>query len=127
MKYLIVGLCLLFSTNGYAVELTRFSLGYERVLYGGKDATIYPSKVKERLNVKFNIGHGILFNDNKIHATTDNKQFRLVGLESKFGVKIDSVRIYFKHHSQHLLDSRHPYLTGYPVEDTLGIEWILLD
>jgi len=62
---------------------------------------------------------------NRIHGAMGEYQFRTVGWQFEVGAGIGPVEIFFKHHSQHMLDSTHPW-SRFPVEDSAGFRLNLL-
>jgi hypothetical protein len=78
------------------------------------------------LNLNTNI-YDVIYWENIIHTTTDkydnhNGQFRLVGWQLRFGLRLtENFDIGYYHHSQHLLDYVYPY-GKFPYEDAVELK-----
>jgi len=71
------------------------------------------------LNVKTTMLSYVYWNT-LVHGTSDSAQYRQIGLNMKFGVRVfKSLDIEYDHHSQHLLDTTHPS-SRFPVQDSIG-------
>lgn len=134
-----VGIILLFvlstvMSRADAFELQEISLEYKRFADGSYDPLINTNGLRDRtldteLNLRLNVDmlDGILFFDNLVHSQTDRVastgdrgQYRLIGWNYKFGVRITpSFHIQLDHYSRHLLDTQYIYGT-YPKEDSIG-------
>lgn len=60
--------------------------------------------------------------DNRIWGMTNESKFAAVGWEYNLGVRLSSqINVFYRHHSQHMLDEKFGPNKGFPVEDSLGV------
>ncbi len=115
-----------------AINLDQVYLEYRQYFHGGRDPLITSNGLSNReLEKELNIGIDTRllkfgYWNNIVHSTTDQDrdnhhgQFRLIGLESRLGIRISQhLDISYYHHSQHLLDTSYAH-DDFPVRD--GIE-----
>jgi hypothetical protein len=121
------------TSDFHLLELKELYVNYFRFYEGGQYPLItnngLPNKEMDRqldLHIKTDILHYFYW-DSRIHSMTDrdmdtNKgQFRLVGLETRFGIRLSStIEFGYYHFSQHTLDHQTPY--HYPVQDALELK-----
>lgn len=125
MKFLIGLIICLFSTVAMAdfklIELNELKIGYRNYIYS-RDPMFTFSTPKEQLNIQANTAlfkYGFL--DTLVHGTTDNGQYRRIGLQLELGVRLHKyIDFSYLHHSRHLLDTTYPY-QKFPCEDSWGI------
>lgn len=67
----------------------------------------------------------MLYWKNRVHGEMDTSQFRLVGWEFEAGIRAGPLEFYRAHHSQHILDSQHPWMR-FPVQDAWGVRLQLI-
>jgi hypothetical protein len=107
------------------LELDEVSIGYRSYIFA-RDPLFVDTTPNEQLNstVNFRLMNYIFVNT-FVHGTTNKMQYKRVGLLVELGVHLfDFMDLSYTHHSQHLLDSKYPYM-GFPVEDSVGIRLIL--
>ena len=127
MKYLLVLMLLISAAYAeekkefHLIELNELKLGYKDYIYA-RDPMFYFSNPKEQINITTNSSIGrFFFLDTLVHGTSDAAQYRRIGLQLQFGLKvIQCLDISYIHHSQHMLESVYPY-QKYPVEDSVGV------
>ena len=119
------------------IELDKLSVEYRDYFDGGSDPLITNNGIPNRTlgkGLDFNLDTNIfsvLYWNNKVHSMTDEivnsggkGQFRAIGWKFDLGVRATPyLNIYYRHHSQHLLDASLPY--HFPVNDSVGIELII--
>ena len=109
------------------LELKEVKVEYKKFLYA-RDPLFTLGNPKEQLNIGIKTDLlGVFYWHSFVHGTTDNSQYRRVGLQMNLGVRLfNSLEFEYKHHSQHILDANYPYRQEgapdkFPVEDSLGI------
>ena len=106
------------------IDLKEMSIEYEHAIHDGRDPLVTPEPINEKL--KFNIEaqlFGPLYWDSVVHSTTTPSQFRSIGWDYDFNLRVSqNINIYYHHHSQHLLDRDHTYMEGFPVHDGVGVK-----
>ncbi len=115
-------------------KLDEVSLTYRDYFDHGSDPLITQNGIPNRtlgkeLSFSLNVNIGDIFYwENRVHGATDEEigtgkgQFRVVGLEERFGLKIsNNLEFGLYHHSQHLLDSEYQY-GHWPVSDALELK-----
>jgi hypothetical protein len=107
----------------HLIELHDVAIEYRRFVDDGRDTLIYPHVHKEALNLSVDMDVLRYFYwDNTIHSLTDQSQYRGIGLELSFGIRLnDSWAVQYHHYSQHVLDEPIHTLPRFPVEDSVGI------
>lgn len=125
MKNLLLISLLLVSQLCFAefrvLELNEAKLGY-RSYFFARDPMFLDSMPKEQLNFGF---ESILMEygywKGLVHGTTDPSQYKRIGLQMEFGIRIlHELEFSYIHHSQHMLDSIYPH-QRFPCEDSWGI------
>lgn len=110
------------------VEVKELSIVYERSDRPGRDPLL--QQIGQipidyvALQLRVEGLRNILFFDSTVHGQTTKHQFKTVGWDYKIGAQVGGVEIYWRHHSQHILDSSSPL--GYPVYDSFGIKLKLI-
>lgn len=66
-----------------------------------------------------------LYWENTVHGTSTDAQFRLIGLLSYLHIKYKRLSVGWEHHSQHVLEGRHPFLR-FPHQDGFLVKIDLL-
>ncbi len=109
------------------LEMRETKLNYKYFVHPGRDPLFTSSHQKEELNLSVNTNMlGVFYWDNTVHAKTDDAQYRVVGWNIKLGVHLHPrLDIQYEHFSRHLLDSKHPTMGGFPVEDSVGVNLYL--
>ncbi len=92
-----------------------------------RNSLLYPEATKETLDLTIKTSVLVFgYWNSKVKSWTTDAQYRAIGLELEFGVHLsDSLDIYYRHESDHLLDRHHSYMTKYPVADAIGIRLFL--
>jgi hypothetical protein len=80
-------------------------------------------KYNLNLGLKLDV-HRFLYLDNKVSSTTNDNQFRFVGLESEIGASKFGADLYFSHFSGHLLDAHSA--RRFPQENVIGVRFNLI-
>lgn len=125
------------SADDYVFKVDKVYLDYKHYWNGGVDPLTTQNGLPNRgLGKGLDLGFEtsvlqFLFWNNKIHSTTDryldsNKegQFRTVGWEFRFGVRLhDNLDISYYHHSEHVLD--HTRNEPFPRGDALELRFYL--
>jgi len=119
------------------LELNELSLDLKSYMDGGHyplitDNGLYGGRLLDKelnMTVKTDILH-YLYWDSTIHSMTDRTkdkqhgQFRTVGLEFGFGVRLSSsVEVGYYHFSEHMLDASFPW--HFPVRDAIQVKFFL--
>ena len=107
------------------MELQEAKFRYDSFLYGRDPNFVHgPPKDRIGLNIDTKLLRHIDWNS-FVHGTSDNSQYRWIGLKMSFGLNIsDYIQFGYNHHSQHILDAQYPH-GKYPVEDTLYIDILI--
>lgn len=116
------------------IELKEVSADYKSFFPGGSDPLITDNGQPNRgLDKEISLGintdiANFLYFDNVVHGRTDNikgtnsGQFRTVGWNFKFGIRVSrTIEFGYWHHSQHLLDTEYKY-GHFPVEDGIQLK-----
>lgn len=121
-----IGINLGMVSAAWSAELKKLDITYQRFHQSNIIPEMYPHKAKEGLSLGFDVSlYGPFYWNNVVHALTDAGQYRLIGWQFELGVSPwQSLDLFYIHHSQHLLDSHHPFVK-FPVNDSLGLRWRL--
>lgn len=107
--------------NFKILDLEQVRVGYKNFIFA-RDPMFWDSTPKEQINI--NIETSLMkygFWNSFVHGTTDESQYKRIGLQMELGVRIsNSLEVSYKHHSQHMLDCTYPY-QRFPVEDSVGV------
>ncbi len=139
---LILSLVFFFSTPAFAevyvFQVSKISLEEYRILNHRDPYFDYiPEATGEMWTTggAFNLNMNVLrwdnyvrlFWDNRIHMESTESQLRSAGWEFRAGLNIyNMVRLFWHHHSQHLLDATPDiYTRNYPLWDSYNIELII--
>lgn len=132
---------LLFDTivnaDEYVFDVQEMYVNYHFYAPGGVDPLTTQNGLPNRTmgqGAEFNVKTRVfqhLYWDNRIHTTTDkyidsgeNGQFRTVGLETRFGVRLhDNLDIGYYHHSEHVLD--YERTSPFPRRDAFEVRFYL--
>lgn len=116
----------LFADSRYPLfQLQELKFEYDSFLYA-RDPNFVKGPPKDRiaLNVDTNILRHISWTS-MVHGTSDNSQYRWIGLRMGFGLNVtDHIQFGYRHHSEHILDMQYPH-GSFPVKDSLYIEILL--
>jgi hypothetical protein len=106
--------------HGDILKLRSLNIKYNNYFDGSRHP-IVTSQPKEALSINLDTDFlEYFFFNNKVHAVTDNGQYRLVGWNSLIGFRpFESLDVFYEHHSQHLLDTQGE--RKFPSEDSWGI------
>jgi hypothetical protein len=109
------------------IELRESYINYKYFVHPGRDPLFTDLPHKEELNLHVNTDIlRYMYWDNMVHSMTDASQYRVVGLNTKLGVRLSGILdVQFEHFSKHMLDTVHPWMRGFPVEDSVGINLYL--
>jgi hypothetical protein len=106
--------CLLLCVAALSIDFTFYKDG-SRFLLSPQDPLTKEAAVNLEIRTL-----KVLYWRNRIHGAMGQWQFRTVGWQFEAGVGLGPAEVYFHHHSQHLLDSVHPW-ARFPVEDAIGV------
>lgn len=112
------------------MELQELSIDYKNFSMlnaNNYNSLLYPEKAKESLNVNINTNFlNYAYWDSTIESMTTDKQYRSIGLETRVGVRIHSyVDLGLYHHSEHLIDRPHDFMSHFPVVDAIELKLYL--
>lgn len=108
-----------------AVELKELSLTYTKYAEANY-SPYFPQRAKDGIAMESKtaiLRYGFL--NTLVHGTSDEHQYRHVGLQLDLGIRIGKLDVYARHHSQHILDSAEYWDRHFPVSDTLNIKLYL--
>src|SRR4051812_26888831 len=108
---LLASIALMLSSLSYAGDLINVDeLGIQYKRYGrwSRDPIFYKSHPKESLDLTLNTDVLTYFGlDNTIHSMTNESQFYLVGLNTRFYLRLSSMlEVGVWHYSKHVLDDK---------------------
>lgn len=83
------------------------------------------SSQKERLTLRMDTtADKLIFFNNRIHATTDATQYRMIGWEFELGTFLTKqLSLQYIHHSQHVLDA---FRGQWPFEDSIAVRFYFI-
>jgi hypothetical protein len=119
-------LLLLMASPAQAIELSELSIDYQYFHPSNRMAELVGKSAKEGLGLNMELKPwGPSFIRSRVHALTDNGQYRLVGWEFQLGTRLWGWgELSYHHHSQHLLEAQAPWKFG--VEDSLHLKlWLM--
>lgn len=111
--------------NADMLELRELCLTYTK--YADVNYSAYfPQRAKDGIAMEsktdlFHYG----FLNTLVHGTSDESQYRHVGLQLDLGVRIGKLDVYARHHSQHILDRGEYYDRHFPVSDSVNVKLYL--
>lgn len=108
--------------ENWFIQTDELSVTYKKYQPYSRSPLYYNSRLKDGVELKMNndLGFGLIFWDNLVHASTNQYQFYMVGWQFLVGIHVTSFfDLQWDHHSQHLMDNKFPYM-DYPLEDSLG-------
>jgi hypothetical protein len=110
-----------------AFDLQRLEIEYRYFHASGRIPEMPAWTPKEGLAVYMDLHFlGPITWENYIHAMTDPGQYRLVGLKTELKVYVfRNLSVGIHHHSQHILEGRHPFLPKFPVQDAIQVNWVV--
>jgi hypothetical protein len=121
MSLCIWALCT--TSEADVLELKEASATYTKYHSNNRSA-YFPQAMKDGLQMQ--IKSDILtygFFNSRVHGTTDDGQYRQIGLEVDLGVRLTKYfDVFYNHHSQHLLDTTDSYGRGFPVSDSINVK-----
>lgn len=130
----VIVLTVILSQKALGVELTYADIEYARFHPSARMPEMPGFKAKEGLAINFETDViGPVYWRNRIHALTDPGQYRLIGWNFELGVPplfwvknkyAQALRVYYEHHSQHLLEGQHPWMK-FPVNDSIGFRMVI--
>lgn len=134
MKLAWIAVLGLLISEAEATDVRDLSIEYRHFHKSARIAEMPGYQAKEGLAINFDLDLiGPLYWNNTVHATTDPGQYRAVGWLFEFGLRPsmyfprgwDGLEIYYEHHSQHVLDAKHPWMK-FPVNDSVGFRWVIM-
>lgn len=103
--------------------LRDLAIEYRHVLPGARLLEVPQSREFDTLALNLNLGIiGPVYWANSVHMLSDSAQVRWVGWKYELGASLAHVDFFAAHHSQHALDTAHPW-SQFPFEHSLGIRW----
>lgn len=104
------------------LELQEVDVTYKNYIYA-RDPLFFQGPPKDHLSLNVNTDVlKYMYWNTYVHGTSDDAQYRRVGLNMTLGARITSMfNVQYEHHSQHLLDSTYPHMK-FPVEDSIGVK-----
>lgn len=114
------------ASDFHLLQLDELSVDYRNFAVlndKARNLLTYPESPKEGVNLNLNSSIAkVVYWNSTIEAMTTGAQYKSIGLLMGLGVRISPyVEVGYLHHSQHVLDGRHPYMK-YPVEDSLTLK-----
>ncbi len=114
------------NSEAAVLELEELNISYSKFAHPNRSA-YFPQEQKDAIATESRtsiLKYG--FFSTNVHGTSDDSQYRLIGLKFDLGVRLGRIMdVYYEHHSQHLLDTSDYYGRGFFVEDSLNIKLYL--
>jgi hypothetical protein len=114
----------------HAVEVRKVDINYRRFHPSARLLEIPGFKAKEAVNLGLDVDLGGPFYwNNEVRSLTDGGGYKYVAWNLMLGVRLfPSLDLEYEHLSGHLLDHPESAYPGgrFPVQDSLGIRWRLL-
>lgn len=110
--------------GNYFIQPDEVSIVTKHFYPYSRHPAFYRSQMNDalELNLNTNILHYFYW-DNYVHAETDYSQFRHIGYNFRFGVRVfDWLELYWHHHSQHAMDDTYPAPMRFPAEDAYAFK-----
>ena len=112
------------------MEFQELSIDYKNFALLNKnnyDSLLYPEAAKESLNVNIKTNFlNYAYWDSTIESMTTDKQYRSIGLETRVGLRLHStIDLGLYHHSEHLIDRAHSFMSHFPVLDAIEFKLYL--
>ena len=118
----VIGMLMAMAVRADDVRVTNLDLSYGHVLDG---VNYFGYKAVSNYKLDLGLAKGPAYVTSSVHGTTDQTQFREVGLAYNVGAHVTkSIDIYYGHSSAHILDAtidKH-----FPYMDEVAITWHLL-
>jgi len=133
MKHIIIVMLMLLTTPGWGDDwkigkLRKCSLGVAKIAdYRNEDFVVEGEPWARLVELNWDVDmlryrdFG-LFWDNTVEGRSTESQFRQVGWRYELGIAINRVNVFWRHHSQHVMDYRAPH--RFPLRNEYGVEFI---